>query len=57
MMRTYGLSIEENQINFLFTKSQAYFYLYKKLNEYMNLKFKKEKIKSIYFHEIIHWFT
>ena len=55
MMRTYDISIEENQINFLFTKSQAYFYLYKKLNEYMNLKFKKEKIRSIYFHEIIHW--
>lgn len=36
MMRTYDISIEENQINFLFTKSQAYFYLYKKLNEYMN---------------------
>ena len=55
MMRTYDISVEENQINFLFTKSQAYFYLYKKLNEYMNLKFEKEKIKSIYFHEIIHW--
>ena len=55
MMRTYDVSIEENQINFLFTKSQAYFYLYKKLNEYMNLKFKKEKIRSIYFHEIVHW--
>ena len=55
MMRTYDISIEENQINFLFTKSQAYFYLYKKINEYMNLKFKKEKIRSIYFHEIVHW--
>lgn len=55
MMRTYDISLEENRINFLFTKSQAYFYLYKKLNEYMNLKFEKEKIKSIYFHEIIHW--
>ena len=55
MMRTYDISVEENQINFLFTKSQAYFYLYKKLNEYMNLKFKKEKIRSIYFHEIVHW--
>ncbi|WDD89230.1 lysylphosphatidylglycerol synthase transmembrane domain-containing protein [Fusobacterium nucleatum] len=55
MMRTYDVSLEENQINFLFTKSQAYFYLYKKLNEYMNLKFSKEKIRSIYFHEIVHW--
>ena len=55
MMRTYDISIEENQINFLFTKSQAYSYLYKKLNEYMNSKFEKEKIRSIYFHEIVHW--
>ena len=55
MMRTYDISVEENQINFLFIKSQAYSYLYKKLNEYMNSKFEKEKIKSIYFHEIIHW--
>ena len=55
MMRTYDINVEENQINFLFTKSQAYFYLYKKLNEYMNSKFEKEKIRSIYFHEIVHW--
>lgn len=55
MMRTYDISIEENQINFLFIKSQAYSYLYKKLNEYMNSKFGKEKIRSIYFHEIVHW--
>ena len=55
MMRTYDVSVEENKINFLYTKSHAYFYLYKKLNEYMNLKFSKEKIRSIYFHEIIHW--
>ena len=55
MMRTYDISVEENQINFLFIKSQAYSYLYKKLNEYMNSKFEKEKIRSIYFHEIIHW--
>ena len=55
MMRTYDISVGENQINFLFIKSQAYSYLYKKLNEYMNSKFEKEKIKSIYFHEIIHW--
>ena len=55
MMRTYDISVEENQINFLFTKSQAYFYLYKKLNEYMDFNFKKERIRSIYFHEIVHW--
>ena len=47
MMRTYDISVEENQINFLFIKSQAYSYLYKKLNEYMNSKFEKEKIRII----------
>ncbi|WP_195340175.1 lysylphosphatidylglycerol synthase transmembrane domain-containing protein [Fusobacterium sp. 1001295B_180824_G3] len=55
MVRTYDISTEENKINFLFTKSHVYFYLYKKLNEYMNQKFNEKKIKSIYFHEVIHW--
>ena len=55
MMKTYDVSLEENKINFLFTKSQAYVYFYEKLNEYMNSNFSKEKVRSIYFHEIIHW--
>ncbi|WP_172618823.1 hypothetical protein [Leptotrichia hongkongensis] len=55
MMKTYDVSLEENKINFLFTKSHTYVYFYKKLNEYMNSKFSKEQVRSIYFHEIIHW--
>ena len=55
MMKTYEINVEENKINFLFTKSHTYVYFFEKLNEYMNLKFDKEIVRSIYFHEIIHW--
>ena len=55
MMKTYEINVEENKINFLFTKSLTYVYFFEKLNEYMNLKFDKETVRSIYFHEIIHW--
>lgn len=55
MMKTYDVSLEENKINFLFTKSHTYVYFYEKLNEYMNSQFSREQVRSIYFHEIIHW--
>ena len=55
MMKTYEINVEENKINFLFTKSHTYVYFFEKLNEYMNLIFDKETVRSIYFHEIIHW--
>lgn len=55
MMKTYDVSVDENRINFLFTKSHTYVYFYEKLNEYMNSKFSKETVRSIYFHEVIHW--
>ena len=55
MMKTYDVNVEENRINFLSTKSHTYVYFYEKLNEYMNTQFDKEQVRSIYFHEIIHW--
>lgn len=55
MMKNHDLSYEENRINFLFTKSHTYVYFYEKLNEYMKEEFSYEKIRSIYFHEIVHW--
>lgn len=55
MMKTYDVSLEENKINFLFTKSHTYVYFYEKLNEYMSSQFSRGQVKSIYFHEIIHW--
>lgn len=55
LMATKNVSIEKNHINFVFTKSEAYTYLYSMLDEYMRKHFTKERVKSIYYHEIIHW--
>lgn len=55
LMSTEEISINDNRINFLFTKSSAYIELYKKLHNYMLNNFGLEKTRSIYFHEIIHW--
>lgn len=55
MMATKNVSIEKNHINFVFTKSESYTYLYSMLDEYMREHFTQERVKSIYYHEIIHW--
>lgn len=55
LMATKNVSIERNRINFVFTKSEAYTYLYDMLDKYMQEHFAKERVKSIYYHEIIHW--
>lgn len=55
LMATKNVSIEKNHINFVFTKSESYTYLYSMLDEYMREHFTQERVKSIYYHEIIHW--
>ena len=55
MVATKNVSIEKNHINFVFTKSESYTYLYSMLDEYMREHFTQERVKSIYYHEIIHW--
>ena len=55
LMATKNVSIEKNRINFVFTKSEAYTYLYDMLDKYMRGNFEEERVKSIYYHEIIHW--
>ena len=44
-----------HHINFIFTKSDAYCYLYQMLDDYINNNFEQERVRSIFFHEIIHW--
>lgn len=55
LMATKDVEIIGNCINFTFTKSDTYTYLFKTLDDYMNQKFSAERVKSIYYHEIIHW--
>lgn len=54
-MNTDSVDVIENQINYLFTQSYTYDLLYKKYHNYLTKKFKKSELKSIYFHEIVHW--
>lgn len=55
LMATKKVEIAGNHINFVFTKSEAYSYLYRMLDAYMTEHFDKNRIRSIYYHEIIHW--
>lgn len=55
LMATQNVEVNRNCINFTFTKSEAYTYLFNSLDEYMNREFSYERVKSIYYHEIIHW--
>lgn len=55
LMATKNVEIDKNRINFTYTKSEAYTYLFKSLDEYMKQKFSHERVRSIYYHEIVHW--
>ena len=55
LMSTKDVKVEGNRINLLFTRSSVYMELHDSLKSYMLEKFGKEKTRSIYFHEIIHW--
>lgn len=55
LMNTKNIEVNNNNINFLSTKSKVYDDLYKKYDDYLNTKFSKITVKNIYYHEIIHW--
>lgn len=55
LMNTKNIEIENNNINYLYTKTSTYDFLYDKYHKYLNKNFSEFKVKSIYFHEIIHW--
>ena len=55
LMNTKSVKNYNNQINFLYTKSNIYYKLFEKVVEHLEEKFGKEALKSIFYHEIIHW--
>ncbi len=54
-MNTKSVEINGNQINYLFTKSYVYQELFNEYYEYLKAKFSDKEIKSIFYHEIVHW--
>ena len=55
LMKTQTVNVNGNHIEFLFTKSHAYNEMFWRYKTYLEETFSKEKVKSIFYHEIIHW--
>ena len=55
LMNTKTVSYNDNRIDFLFTKSSKYYKLFDEYVNYLEKKFGDEGLKSIFYHEVIHW--
>ena len=55
LMSVKNVSMDGNNINFIYTKSDAYSKLMEWMDEYLDVHYSKEQVKSIYMHEIVHW--
>lgn len=55
LMNTKNVTYYDNRIDFLFTKSNTYYQLFEKYTKYLEDKFGQAGLKSIFYHEIIHW--
>ncbi|MCR4618668.1 MAG: flippase-like domain-containing protein [Lachnospiraceae bacterium] len=55
LMAVKNVDVVKNHINFVFTRSAAYDYLHKRFYEYLNSKYRRDEVRSVYFHEIIHY--
>ena len=55
LMAAQNVDVSHNRINFIFTKSETYNYLRSQLDAYMTEHFDRKQIRSIYYHEIVHW--
>lgn len=55
LMMVSSVEVTENQVSYMIIKSDAYSYLYRRYIVYLQEHFRKNEIKSIYYHEIVHW--
>ncbi len=55
LMKTQNISVSKNHIDFLLTRSQVYNSMLSFYTNYLSEKFSKKALRSIFFHEIIHW--
>ncbi len=55
LMAVKNVEVKDNTINFLFARSQAYSELFDWMDKYMSSTYSEKQVKSIFFHEIIHW--
>lgn len=55
LMNTKTIIVKDDHVNFLFTKSSTYNQLFDEYKNYLNKRFDSLTVKSIFYHEIIHW--
>ncbi len=55
LMSVKHVNVLDNKIDYLFTPSSVYEKLYEETDEYFKTHFSQNRVKSIYFHEIINW--
>ena len=55
LMNIKNFNVFENKIDFIYTRSTIYDEIYHLFQSYLDSKYLKKEIISIYFHEIVHW--
>lgn len=55
LMRTEKVEVKGNQVNFLSTCSKNYTDIFQCYRNYLERKFSREHVRSIFFHEVVHW--
>ncbi|MEK5490591.1 lysylphosphatidylglycerol synthase transmembrane domain-containing protein [Paenibacillus sp. FSL R7-0297] len=55
LMKTQNVTVTKNRIDFLLTRSQSYNEMFSFYVTYLNERFTKKQVKSIFFHEVVHW--
>lgn len=54
-MSTQNVNLTENRIDFTFIQSETYIYMWQELDKYLSDRFSWERVRSIYWHEVVHW--
>lgn len=55
MTKTSSVSVNKDNINFVYTRSTAYDELFAALREYLDEHFSPAEVRSIFYHELVHW--
>ena len=55
LMAVQDVEVHNNNINYLFVQSDTYSFIYEQYDKYLKENFTLEEVKSIYWHEVIHW--
>ena len=55
MMKTDSVSVTGSSIDFVYTRSAVYDRLYSFLLGYFEEHFTPQEVKSIFYHELVHW--